>query len=269
MNLGQIGRKVAALLTRRPAPSAVESQMRHDWDQRARENALYYIATDSADSEETFTASGEQSVQAILEDIDALLPSKGVVLEIGCGVGRMLRPLACRFGAVYGLDVSPEMISRARARLADLRNVQLWANGGIDLKPVKSEQVDLAISYLVFQHIPEASVVEAIIQDTFRVLKPGGVSSFRSPGGRTRRKPRQGKGRAGKTPGLESVSRTPRFGPWWRRPASKCCRPTVTNHLTAAFSFGLSPRSSRTGAADLREPPKPPFGPSNRDRQIH
>lgn len=198
MNLGQIGRKVAALLTRRRASSAVESQMRHDWDQRARENALYYIATDSADSEETFTASGEQSVQAILEDIDALLPSKGVVLEIGCGVGRMLRPLACRFGAVYGLDVSPEMISRARARLADLRNVQVWANGGIDLRPVRSEQVDLAISYLVFQHIPEASVVEAIIQDTFRVLKPGGVFKFQVAGRPDTEEAAAGEGSRGK-----------------------------------------------------------------------
>jgi SAM-dependent methyltransferase len=156
--------------------------MRHDWDERARENALYYIATDSADSEETFAASGEKSVQYILSDMENLVPSKGVVLEIGCGVGRMLRPLARRFEAVYGLDVSPEMISRARVRLADLPNVRVWTSNGSDLRPVKSGEVDLVISYLVFQHIPEASIVEAMIRDTFRVLKPGGIFKFQVAG---------------------------------------------------------------------------------------
>lgn len=156
--------------------------MRQDWDERARKNAMYFIATDSAESEEQFAASGERSAQDIVEDVEHLLPSKATVLEIGCGVGRMLRPLARRFDTVYGVDVSPEMISRARVRLADLGNVKVWLTNGRSLRPVVTGKIDLAISYLVFQHIPEASVVEDIIRDTFRVLKRDGIFKFQVAG---------------------------------------------------------------------------------------
>jgi SAM-dependent methyltransferase len=180
--LERLGPRLAGLLGRRREPSAVEAKMRQDWDERARKNARYYIVTNSAESEEQFAASGEQSVRDILEDVEHLLPSHATTLEIGCGIGRMLRPLARRFDSVYGVDVSPEMISRARTRLTDLGNVKVWLNSGTNLRPVKSGTVDLAISYLVFQHIPEASVVEANIQDTFRVLKDGGVFKFQLAG---------------------------------------------------------------------------------------
>jgi cyclopropane fatty-acyl-phospholipid synthase-like methyltransferase len=103
-------------------------------------------------------------------------------LEIGCGVGRMLRPLARRFASVYGVDVSPEMIDRARVRLADLDNVRVWLTNGTDLKPVRSGTVDCAISYLVFQHIPEVSVVRSNIREVFRVLKTGGLFKFQVAG---------------------------------------------------------------------------------------
>lgn len=178
----RIAPTVAAWLTRRSRLSPIQDQMRQDWDDRARRNALYYIVTDAAESEEQFATSGEQSVQAILTDIEQDVDPEGTVLEIGCGVGRMLRPLAQRFGLVYGVDVSPEMISRARTRLADLGNVNVWLTDGTSLRPIKSDSVDVAISYLVFQHIPDASVVEANIADTFRVLRPGGVFKFQVAG---------------------------------------------------------------------------------------
>jgi len=175
---GLVG-KVAALLRR---SSPVEDRMRQDWDQRARENAMYFIVTDSAESEEQFAASGESSVQYILQDVEHLLPPKAAVLEIGCGIGRMLRPLARRFETVSGVDVSPEMVSRARVRLADQKNITIRQMTGRTLDPIGTEKIDLAISYLVFQHIPDASVVEDIIRDTFRVLKPGGIFKFQVAG---------------------------------------------------------------------------------------
>jgi len=167
---------------RQRPPSAVGEQMRRDWDERARVNALYYIVTDAAESDEQFEASGEQSVGHILADIQHLLPTPTTVLEIGCGIGRMLRPLARRFASVYGVDVSGEMIDRARERLADLGNVNVWLTDGGTLEPVESSTVDLVISYLVFQHIPDASIAEANIRDTFRVLKEGGLFKFQVAG---------------------------------------------------------------------------------------
>jgi SAM-dependent methyltransferase len=154
-----------AWMGRRRATSAAEDRMRQDWDERARKNAMYFIVTDSAESEEQFAASGEKSVQDILENVTHLLPLK-----------------AKRFDTVYGVDVSPEMIDRARVRLSDLGNVKVWCTSGRSLRPVDSGKVDLVISYLVFQHVPEASIVKDLIKDTFRVLKPNGLFKFQVAG---------------------------------------------------------------------------------------
>ncbi len=152
--------------------------MRQEWDERARQNARYHIATDDWQTEEEFDQSGEASVADVLSDIGPFLSSDATALEIGCGIGRILRPLAKRFRTVYGVDISPEMIRRAKKRLSDLRNVRLWVNNGEDLRPLGAGQVDLAISYIVFQHIPDPAVIQKYIEDACRVLKPGGVFQF-------------------------------------------------------------------------------------------
>ena len=180
--LTRLAPRVAGLFGRRLPTYPATDRMRQDWDERARKDALYYIVTNAAESEEQFAASGEQSVRDILADVEHLLPARATVLEIGCGIGRMLRPLARRFTSVYGVDVSTEMISRARQRHAEVSNIILWLTDGITLEPIRSGSVDLALSYLVFQHIPDASVVETNIRETFRVLKAGGLFKFQVAG---------------------------------------------------------------------------------------
>ena len=103
--------------------------MAEDWDRRARESARFYIATDDWESEEKFERSGEREVDAyILKDL--ALSSESRVLEIGCGVGRLLRPMARRFAEIHGVDISEEMISRGRERLGDLAHVHLQQTDG-------------------------------------------------------------------------------------------------------------------------------------------
>jgi len=163
-------------------PDEVEELMRRDWDQRPRDNALYYIVTNAAESEEQFASSGEMNVREILGDVQALLPAMEAVLEIGCGIGRLLRPLSRVFKHAYGVDVSPEMIARAARFLSGSSNVSVWSNHGSDLEAVPTKSIDLVFSYLVFQHIPEVKVVAAYVRETFRVLKPGGVFKFQVAG---------------------------------------------------------------------------------------
>jgi len=67
--------------------------MQRDWDERARENARYYVATGNTDwSDEEFFASGEQAIaDDILTDMINICQGKDPkdmrVLEIGCGAG--------------------------------------------------------------------------------------------------------------------------------------------------------------------------------------
>jgi SAM-dependent methyltransferase len=152
--------------------------MRLEWDERARGNAKYYIATDAWQTEEIFDRSGEEASEEILSDIDQFLSPQVSVLEIGCGLGRMVKPLARRFRKVYGVDVSPQMIRQGTERLKGLQNVKLWVNNGRDLRPLPANQVELVVSYIVFQHIPDAEVIRSYIKEAYRVLKPGGIFKF-------------------------------------------------------------------------------------------
>src|SRR3954466_6362833 len=47
--------------------------------------------------------------------------SEGPVLELGCGTGRVTLPLARAGIKLTGIDLSPPMLRRARARVARLR----------------------------------------------------------------------------------------------------------------------------------------------------
>src|SRR5579864_784119 len=114
-------------------------KMRRDWDERARENARYYVSTGKKDwTDEEFFRSGEQTVsEEILTDMINICqgkdPKQMRVLEIGCGAGRITRALAGVFGEVYGVDISGEMVRQASLALADHPNAHLFRNNGADL----------------------------------------------------------------------------------------------------------------------------------------
>ena len=135
-------------------------KMRQDWDERARENARYYVATGQTEwTDEEFFASGEKSIEEdILTDMTNICqgrdPKAMRVLEIGCGAGRLTRALAKLFGEVHAVDVSGEMVARAKAALKDFPNAHVYQNNGCDLTVVPELEFDFAYSVIVFQHIP-------------------------------------------------------------------------------------------------------------------
>src|SRR2546423_5314593 len=107
-------------------------KMRHDWDERAKENARYYVATGKSEwTDEEFFRSGEQTVsEEILTDMINICqgkdPKQMRVLEIGCGAGRITRALAGLFGEVHAVDVSGEMVGKARTALAERPNAFIY-----------------------------------------------------------------------------------------------------------------------------------------------
>ena len=165
-----------------------QKKMRADWDDRARENAFYYIASSKEDWDPAdFYASGEQSVEEIIRpDMDEICrgrsPAKMRVLEIGCGAGRMTRALAGIFGEVHGVDVSGEMVAQGRELLADIPNAHLHRNSGADLQVLGDLRFDFAFSFIVFQHIPSQAIIENYIREVQRALRPGGLFKFQVQG---------------------------------------------------------------------------------------
>ncbi|HUA85462.1 MAG TPA: methyltransferase domain-containing protein [Bryobacteraceae bacterium] len=177
----------SALSVTPPKKLTVEQQlekMRRDWDERARENARYYVNTARQDwTDEDFFASGEQLIaEDILTDMGNICQGKDPrqmrVLEIGCGAGRLTRALAKVFGEVHAVDISGEMVAAARRAVADFPHAHVYQNNGCDLTVIPSKPFDFAYSAIVFQHIPSREIIENYVRDVHRLLRRGALFKF-------------------------------------------------------------------------------------------
>ena len=157
---------------------SVLKKMRADWNDRAGEDAYYYVAFGrrKQDDSEFFQTADE--VLAWLRDEMGRLeaePGKGRALEIGCGPGRLMRPLAADFEEIHGIDVSDGMIRLAERNLQGISHAHVRATLGADLSPFANLYFDFVYSYAVFQHIPSRDVVLQYLREAVRVLKAGGI----------------------------------------------------------------------------------------------
>jgi ubiquinone/menaquinone biosynthesis C-methylase UbiE len=75
-------------------------------------------------------------------------------------------------GHVTSIDMTPEMLKKARAATAELglTNVD-FLEGEIERLPLASESVDVVISNGVIDLVPDK---DAVFSEIFRVLRPGG-----------------------------------------------------------------------------------------------
>jgi ubiquinone/menaquinone biosynthesis C-methylase UbiE len=172
--------------TRKSQGSGVTKAMRRDWDGRARKNALHYIASWQQEWDlDAFLASGEEDYQRLVLPIlqrCGISASGKTMVELGCGVGRMTSSFAHRHETVLALDISAEMLARARQIHTDRKNI-LWVHmDGVDLACLASGSVDFVFSYLVLQHLPNEKLAFAYIEEMLRVLRPGGAFLFQFNG---------------------------------------------------------------------------------------
>ncbi len=157
------------------ADTQVLDRMRSDWNERASEDANYYVAFGRREQDdEEFFATADSLVKGLAADFRRL-PGRDAALEIGCGPGRLLRPLSRYFSEIHGVDVSDEMIRLARERLRDAPNAHAHHSSGADLALFPGGKFDFVYSYAVFQHIPSREVVFNYLREAWRVLKPGGI----------------------------------------------------------------------------------------------
>ena len=97
------------------------------------------------------------------------------VLDLGAGAGIdafVARRLVGEEGQVYGVDITPDMVVKARANAEKLgyRNVE-FRLGEIERLPFERGSIDLVISNCVLNLVPDKARAFA---EVFRVLRPGG-----------------------------------------------------------------------------------------------
>ncbi len=97
------------------------------------------------------------------------------VLEIGCGIGRILKYIQAT--ERWGLDISPTMLAHAQKYLQDQEGIHLVNTNGFDFAGVPDEYFDLVYSFIVLQHINKRAGFNYLCEAN-RVLKPGGQFWF-------------------------------------------------------------------------------------------
>jgi SAM-dependent methyltransferase len=158
------------------------------WEAWGKEDPYFGVVTDPKYRRDNLTEDGKQQffdtgvghvnyvMYLIHKYVDASYKPHRA-LDFGCGVGRVLLPLARMAESVVGLDVSPSMIAEAKRNVieAGLDNIEILPSD--DQLSGLTGQFDLVHSCLVFQHIPVARGMKLFKQLLDRVV-PGGIVSI-------------------------------------------------------------------------------------------
>jgi SAM-dependent methyltransferase len=129
-----------------------------------------------------YSLGNPELLERATEEIVAQLEAWGVlgedteVLDIGCGIGRLLVALAPRVKQAVGIDVSMEMVKAAQKRCAALENVSVLKGDGYGLLGLSDSSFDLAIAVDSFPYLRQSGfeLVQRFVAESARVLRPGG-----------------------------------------------------------------------------------------------
>jgi SAM-dependent methyltransferase len=151
--------------------------MRRYWDDRARENAVFYVDTTcryDAPDMERFFETGRVIVDEALTSAPVQPSRRQLAVEIGPGLGRVCRALGDQFDRVIGIDVSAEMVQRARELVPDPR-ITFEVGDGATLAPLADASADFVVTFTVLQHLTSRAAIFRYLNEAARVLRPGGV----------------------------------------------------------------------------------------------
>src|SRR6185437_5844049 len=83
------------------------------WDERAREDAYYFVDNRldyGMPDVDRFWTGGDEALGLLLDIAGAAIDPGDVIVDIGCGLGRLTRAAASRGARVRAVDVSSEML---------------------------------------------------------------------------------------------------------------------------------------------------------------
>lgn len=152
-----------------------------EWNKWGKEDPFFGVAAwagkerDGASpwTEDEFYALGESDWRDYVSHWQHYGVSRLSCLEIGCGAGRITKPLATYFDHVHAVDVSPEMISCAQKAI-ESKNVDFSVIDGLHL-PQTDGSVSAIFTTFVLQHLDNKEIGFDYFREFYRVLSEGGT----------------------------------------------------------------------------------------------
>jgi ubiquinone/menaquinone biosynthesis C-methylase UbiE len=140
---------------------------------RGRKSAIWGIL--NVEDEETFDKRGNE----FAEELKKFIEPNSVVLDVGCGIGRVEKFLALYCKEIHGVDVSGKMIKLAKNRI-NHKNAYFHKNNGRDLSIFPDDAFNFIFSEAVFQHIEKEDAC-FYLMEIHRVLKEKGKAYLQFP----------------------------------------------------------------------------------------
>jgi SAM-dependent methyltransferase len=142
------------------------------WNHQATTPESALAAVDGSASEEVVQTTGRFTAEQVAQAVD--LGADDTLLELGCGVGRIGRELAPRCRHWTGVDISANMISHARERMAHLDNVDFHELRRSRLDALDDDSISKAYSVAVLCHMDKEDLY-LYLKDLWRVVRPKGL----------------------------------------------------------------------------------------------
>ena len=117
----------------------------------------------------------ERQLREWLLELSGINPGESV-LDVGCGTGTLAILAKAAVGAcgiVCGVDPSPEMLTRARAKSAKAGVEVRFESGVAQALPYQDSSFDLALCTMMLHHLGRATRRE-LAEELRRVVRPGG-----------------------------------------------------------------------------------------------
>jgi len=141
------------------------------WNRQASSAETAISAVDGSQSEEVVQHTGRWSAAQVCAALD--IGKNDLVLELGCGVGRIGRELAPKCRHWTGVDISENMIEHAQDRLVSCDNVSFHRLDRNNLDMLEDNSTDKAYSIAVFCHMDKEDLY-LYMQELNRIVRPGG-----------------------------------------------------------------------------------------------
>ncbi len=120
---------------------------------------------------------GHREGNFILKQLPKNMKGKKI-LDLGCGIGVTSIFFAKQGASVIGIDISPKMISKA-SKLANIHNtIKIkFRVGNVEKLDYLDQSFDIIFGKSILHHVNYSKVIDEI----YRVLKPGGIALFSDP----------------------------------------------------------------------------------------